>query len=376
VAVPRTLFVPRIASVTVLTAALVGGGQAWGSASAPTVQRSGLSGAGPVACATSGVCMTTGDGYDLPVYVEGGQVTVGSRQQGPSQENPGPLAVACPTANLCEAAGFLHYVAPVQLQSSGLTPQPAVAMSSDVSFSGIACPTASMCVVAGDYASDKGAVVEVQVIGSQVTFGKLVKVPGTYFGSDQVVCPTATLCIVAGATKSGWKGEGVVVPVELSGSTLSVGAVQTVSATSQFNGVACATTTSCVAVGVDFTSSGQIAGVAAGITVNGTAVTVSGAEILAGRGTWTLNQPACPTSTLCVANGLVGTGRKGVMVLVALHVTKSAPTFGKVVKVRGSSDMFGGGLACPTSTTCIATGYEQTASGKQKGVIVSFTPFQ
>ena len=168
-----------------------------------------------------------------------------------------------------------------------------------------------------------------------------------------MACSTSTTCIAAG--QAGAQTNGVVVPV----TNDTPGGVQQVSGTNELYAAACSSSTSCWAVGVgNNASDGMIVPV-----TNGTA---GGAQDISG--TAFLRGVTCASSSSCVAVGWMtgnynnGAGRIGVVV----PITNGTP--GGAQQVPGTLDVLG--VACSTATSCVGVG---SAAPGSSGAIVPIT---
>jgi hypothetical protein len=208
---------------------------------------------------------------------------------------------------------------------------------------GIACPKGKApaketCVVPGttSTASNTLSLIHKGVPKSTTTVSP---------GGLAPTCPTATVCVLAGASTSGgtleWFASGV------------AGSTSTVSGADNLLGVACTSATKCVGVGYHNgaeTPTGEIQNGEIAIVTDGsnaTAKRIPGMSEVTGV--------ACPTSTMCVAVGTKGNFKHAAL------VTIKKGKIGKARVVHGSAQL--ANVACGSKTTCWATGYSVSKKG-------------
>ena len=207
----------------------------------------------------------------------------------------------------------------------------------------IACPSATTCVAVGfagdvNSGSNEGVVVPI-TNGTPGT-------PHVVSGTDEllsVACSSATSCLAIGGGD-----EGVLVPI-----TNGIpGSAQVVPSAADLNAVACYGN-NCVAVGVpNYAADGSLV---LPIT-NGTPGTpqiASGAD---------LTGVACPGPSTCLAVGNAGSNG------VAVPITNGTP--GSAKTMSGTSDFTLASVACTSTTSCDAVGYQYTKVGPNTGVVV------
>ena len=174
---------------------------------------------------------------------------------------------------------------------------------------------------------------------------------------EGVACPSATTCEAVGYNST---PEGVVVPI-----TSGVpGTPVTVSGTSELLGVACPSATTCEAVGYNSSDEGVVVPITSGVP--GNPVTVSGTEFL--------NGVACPSTTTCEAVGGTEVTVDSVLVTIGVVVPITGGVPGNPVTVSGTAQLFG--VDCPSATTCEAVGATQVTVDTVStltGVVVPIT---
>ncbi len=282
--------------------------------------------------------------------------------------------ISCASSTSCVAGGYT-YVANTTSEEAvavpvGLSSDGTVSAGAPVAVPGLwilysmACPlstaSSTTCVAAGaDTNSTQGAVIPITISASGTpSAGTPVYIPGT-ISLNSISCPSSTICEAVGETAN---GEGIVIPVTLSSSgAVSAGTPVDASGTTALNGLICSASTTCETVGRGTNGDGAIVAVtlsASGIPSAGTPVDVSG--------TSSFNDIVCPRQANCVAAGWTraqATGKEGVITPVAISAS-GTPSAGTPVDVSGTFSLIG--LACPSSATCEAVG-EAPGVGVHKG---------
>jgi hypothetical protein len=203
-----------------------------------------------------------------------------------------------------------------------------------VQFDGVTCPGANHCLVSAG--AQNGSSMEIVPFGpDESTRGTPQMVPDD-MQVNAIACPNAgTTCLAVGYTNpSTLPVHGAVLRINsLDGS--AQGTPQAISGTFELHGIACPTTSSCVAVGDNQDAS---AGVALTISSYGTPGTVHDAA-----GTATLQGVACPTASSCVA---IDTANGQVVPVAASGVP------GRPRAINATPFAVG----CPNITICLAVG--------------------
>ena len=155
-----------------------------------------------------------------------------------------------------------------------------------------------------------------------------------------------SLCKALGALALCWT---VLVPLTIVGTATASAAipVQTVPNTSFLNGVACSTSTNCVAVGFMYFSPDLIHEPVVVPISNGTAGT---AQLLSDELTTSLSAVACPTATSCLAVG--GTVDNSIGGGLVVPITNGIVGTPQAVPNVNLID-----IACTSSTQCLAVGH-------------------
>jgi hypothetical protein len=228
----------------------------------------------------------------------------------------------------------------------------------------LSCSGINTCLITG---SDNSVGAVLSVTNGNV--GSLKTLAGTV-GIQGLSCPAAARCLAVGSTPGAPPGLGDAGPIETA-VVLPItngvpGTVRTVAGTMDFDAISCSDATDCTAVGANQAiPSGceqdclpEINAVVAEI-VNG----IPGTVRAAGGDETGLSGVACPlNSTDCVAVGSVVSGGFSTAIVV--------PTDDGVARsetlIAGSFELEG--VACPTSSGCIAVG--GGAKSLQSGVLI------
>jgi hypothetical protein len=227
--------------------------------------------------------------------------------------------------------------------------------ASDTSVTGIsaiACPAGSTtCYGATQNVSpQEGAVVAIDVTDRvQPTFSATLPVPAATAMSG-IACPTTVLCVAVG---SGPPSAGIVVPI----ATGTLGTTRTLASTS-LRGIACTSATRCLAVGADLLT-GE--GIVVPIELSGSTVTLGTAFDV--PSTTTISALTCPASNECIATGYQVDGG----LVVSIHVTSGVPTPGPAKLVPTEAYQLSS-IACLGAGACVAVGADNASL--DDGVIV------
>ncbi|MGC8499394.1 MAG: hypothetical protein ACP5OV_07875 [Acidimicrobiales bacterium] len=227
-------------------------------------------------------------------------------------------------------------------------------------LSAIACPSATTCVAVGS-GPFQGATAVASAAGGAWTWGPLTASSGdagNFFSWSGVACPSTTTCLAVGADNT----NGVVTTATLTGTTWAWTPASEVpndaSGAGTLAAIACPSATTCLAVGGDGNSLGTVE--QASLTSAGWTWSPPTSLTAPSSGAGTLAAIACPSATTCVA---VGTdGSQG----VATSATRDGSTWTWSPEVRvdlGQASPGLGGLnaiACPSATTCVAVGSDNS----------------
>ncbi len=241
---------------------------------------------------------------------------------------------------------------------------------SDPTANAVSCPTATSCVAVID---GTGVPHIATLSGGAWTLAPAPIAPNDGGTLDGVSCLSSTSCVAVGEQASSETIAHPLIETLASGTwTPTILPVPSGATAPQLTSVDCTSTTSCVAVGTETVS-------ATGDPF-GDSDTLPFAEVLAGT-SWTeatlptpqdstqpaLSGLACATSTTCVA---VGTYLDDNQISWAFADTLTSGTWSstKLPLLAGWQSTQTGGVACPTATDCIAVG----ASSDPNGDVSSF----
>jgi uncharacterized repeat protein (TIGR01451 family) len=181
------------------------------------------------------------------------------------------------------------------------------------------------------------------ILASPASGQTVQTIPGI-FGPEGVACPSSTLCLAVGLNYNSNVGETVSLD-SATGQVASGQSVQTISGSAILEDVACASATLCLAVGENASDVGVAVPLdpATGEVLSGQSVqTIAGTEIL--------EDVACASATLCVG---AASSASGASLVVPLD-----PATGQVVSGQSVQTNPAGidGLACSSGTLCLGVG--------------------
>ena len=231
-------------------------------------------------------------------------------------------------------------------------------------FNGVACASAHQCIGVGNATptANSGAAVPLNPVSGALSTGKSLQLIRSSGFLNGVSCPSGSACLAVGENPD--ESRGVAVP--LNPATAMVRSGEEVHSISGIfmSGVACASREQCLAVGHDSSGSGVAVALspATGAIVSGRRV-----QTIPGTGGVGLEGVACPTSTLCVAVG-ENSGRSA-GVAVPLDPATGAVRRGRTVQEVTHKGILVD-LACPSTTVCLAVGW----GASQPSVAVPIDP--
>ena len=221
-------------------------------------------------------------------------------------------------------------------------------------FNGVACPSNSQCVGVGIIfttasSGAAGAAAPLTAASGAVSGGQAVQtIPGTELLSA-VSCPSGTQCLAVGENSDASKGVAVPLDPE-TGAVVAGQSVQSIPGIFMA-AVACPSTTRCLGVG--HAPDGQ--GVAVSLDpATGAIATGESVQTIPGTGGLGLEGVACPTTTQCLAVGENAGASAGAA--VPLDPATGAPSTGQ----SGQSVTTKGvlvGVSCPSAAVCLAVGW-------------------
>ena len=359
-------------------------------------------GVGPVACPATTSCVAAGSYTDNSGDTQG-LLESGSGRSWTATEAPlppgaaaQPLAdigiVACATASICVAVGS-YYDSSINRHVFLLTgsrtswspvkmPLPGdAAASPQAVIANVACPSATMCVGAGDYSTSSGDNEGMLITGSGTSWSPVkLPLPGDAAANPQVVvedltCPSTARCIAVGSyddssgntqgllvTRSGTSWVATEAPLPPNAGSIPFGV--------RISSVACPSTTTCVAAGHYRDSSGNFYGLL--LTGSGPSWTPAEAPLPA-RASFTpvgLASVACTSTSSCVVTGYSHDSAGNYHGMMLTGSGKSWTAAEAPVPTGGSFAVVGS-LDCPSTGTCVVTGYYHDASNHIQGLLLT-----
>lgn len=177
-----------------------------------------------------------------------------------------------------------------------------------------------------------------------------------------VSCKTSTACIAAGSFENS-AGSEVPLAESWNGTAWTVQEPPKVSGAkeSYLKGVACTSSTACVAVGYFENSAGKTVPLAE--SWNGTAWSAQEPPIPTGAASGELYGVSCASSTSCAAAGNFRSSA-GTEMPLAARWNGTAWTAQEPPSLSGAKQSYLRGVSCTSSTACIAAGYFENSSAK------------
>ncbi|HYA44810.1 MAG TPA: Ig-like domain-containing protein [Acidimicrobiales bacterium] len=276
--------------------------------------------------------------------------------------------VSCVTSGTCVAVGDYYgakgnLLTLVETPASGswaVVPSPN-SSSSENHLEGISCPAAGSCVAVGYYwkaGAGYRTLIEVLLGGSWRA------IPSPNAGSSSMLegvsCTGPRTCTAVGeyTGSAGTGTERTLVETEVNGAWAVVASPELGSADDALQGVSCAAPGWCVAVGYGVT--GNIDRTLAETLANGT-WTVTATQNPATAGDNTLAGVSCVTEGLCVAVGSYSEGGH-VRSLVEMLANGSWSVASSPDPVPLVDDVLTG-VSCPAPTSCEAVGWQEAQGG-------------
>ncbi len=221
-------------------------------------------------------------------------------------------------------------------------------------FNGVACPSNSQCVGVGiifttGSSGAMGAAAPLTPASGAVSTGQAVRtIPGTA-SLSAVSCGSGTQCLAVGENAD--TSEGVAVPLDpRTGAVVAGRSVQSIPGIFM-TAVACPSTTRCLGVG--HAPDGQ--GVAVSLDpATGAIATGENVQTIPGTGGVGLEGVACPTTTRCLAVGENAGASAGAA--VPLDPATGAPSTGQSSKSVTTKGVLVG-VSCPSAAVCLAVGW-------------------
>jgi hypothetical protein len=238
-------------------------------------------------------------------------------------------------------------------------------------FDAVTCPTSIECVAVGYNALFHSIWSVGTLSGTAWSWSTVGIIPADASGQgllSGIACPTSTTCIAVGGDKGGPTANGVYSIGTLSGGSWSWTAERNTPSDPNGGGVlyaiTCVSSTECVAGGSDHNWHGA----AASITSTG-GVWRWGSETMVPRETsgdsGRILALSCPSTTLCVGVGDNTVNGAGSFTIGTKTGGSWSWSTDQTIPGDGTGLGFLAGVACPTTTTCFAVGYDNTLGGVQ-----------
>jgi len=385
---------------------LTGSGTSWTATEAPAPANAATSlpdvSLDSIACASASSCVAVGRYADSSGSYQGVLLT-GSGTSWTATEAPLPAggygvyltSVTCPSPSSCVAAGYYNDSSGEQgllLTGSGTSwtatkaPAPAGATADPSTMvNWVTCPSASSCVAVGSYADSAGNVQGLLLTGSgtswTATEAPLPSGDQTPAGLDSAACASPSSCVAVGSYDD---SSGNVQGLLLTGSgtswtateaPLPAGARDDPNTLSVYvRAVTCVSVSSCVAVGNYADDAGDGYGLL--LTGSGTSWTATEAPLPAGADPVAdLDSVVCPSASSCVAVGAYSdTGGDGHgLVLTGSGTSWTATEAPLPANAGADPNPYQGSVTCPSTSSCLVAGQYVDSSGYQQGLLVSAT---
>ena len=245
-----------------------------------------------------------------------------------------------------------------------------------------ACPSVSSCVAVGNYTNSSGDEQVLVLAGSGTSWTAAEAAPPANAASITpitVACASVSSCVAAGFYyDSSGNQHGLLVTGSGTSWTAAEAPLPANAASDQLASlawVACASASSCVATGTYTDSSGNEQGLL--LAGSGTSWTATEAPLPAGAASNPdvyLGSVACPSASSCVATGSYtdssGNGRE--LLLAGSGTSWTATEAPLPAGAAASPSGVGmGGVACASASSCVATGTYYDSSGNGQGLLLT-----
>jgi hypothetical protein len=216
-------------------------------------------------------------------------------------------------------------------------------------LSAVSCASATQCLAVGENSdTSEGVVVPLDPETGAVVAGQTVQsIPGIFMAA--VACPSTTQCLGVGHAPN---GQGAAVSLDPATGAIAMGeSVQTIQGTGGLGleGVACPTTTQCLAVGENAGASA-----AAAVPLNpATAAPSTGQSSQSVTTKGVLVAVSCPSAAVCLA---VGWGADQPSVAVPLDPTTGMVPSGQRDQTISARAAKLTAVTCPSVSQCVAVG--------------------
>jgi hypothetical protein len=283
-------------------------------------------------------------------------------------------SVACPSSSLCIGVGLVFATATSAAggaaaplaATSGAVPrgQAVQTMHGTELLSGVSCPTVTQCLAVGENSDATGGVaVALDPQTGAVSNGQSVQnIPGILMAA--VACPSITQCLAVGHASD---GQGVAVSLDpATGAIATDESLETIPGTGGLGleGLACPTTTQCVAVGENASKS---AGAAVPLNPS-TGALSTGESVQSVTNKGVLVGISCPSPTRCLA---VGWGADQPSVAVPLDPGTGMIPSGEADQTISSRAATLSAVTCPSVSQCLAVGNDDSDPSTGQAVPLS-----
>jgi hypothetical protein len=268
------------------------------------------------------------------------------------------LGVSCPSTTACTAVGgTVGPDVPLAERWNGSTwaiqATPNAGGSGDTEFTSVSCPSVSNCIAVGFAEPPSGTTAFAETWnGTRWSVDTIPNPPGTSFAMlNGVSCASSTACTAVGIYDV---PTGVTALAERwNGSTWTVQSTAALPAAANFAGVSCTSISLCTAVGSFDDGSAGLMPLAA--RWNGTTWSAQSVPNPSGTAGGRLTAVSCPSATACTAVGLSRTGG-GVNRYLAERWNGSAWTVQAIVNPSHANLNQLNAVSCATVSGCTAVG--------------------
>ena len=332
-----------------------------------------------VACASARQCIGVGNdassvnsGAAVPLNPVSGDLSTGQSLQlfGSSGFLNG---VSCPSRSVCLAVGDNRndtkgIAVPLNPQTATVRSGQELRTISGIFISGVACASRRACLAVGHDSNGSGAVVALSPATGAILSGQRVRtIPGTGgVGLEGVACPFRNLCVAVGENSG--RSAGVAVPLNPATGAIHRGqSVQSVTHKGILLGLACPSTTVCLAVGWGASQPS----VAVPIDPKTGALPKGQRDRSISAWASMLTAVSCSSVSLCLAVGN-DTGDPSVGQAVPID-----PRIATIVADQSIRTVVGTGalnaVVCPSATKCVVAGSGFESSRAVTGILDSAT---
>lgn len=330
-----------------------------------------------VSCASAVACVALGRsfypvGYPVPMteLSKGKSWTIRSIPEPLGATTASLTSVSCKSSNACVAVGQYTKGSSVQALAESwngrnwtINPTPSPNGASTSSLDAVACISPATCIAVGNYA-DADAPNQEGLL-SESWNGKswrLISVPSPADSSsslEAVACTSSTACTAVGKFEVFFNSHTLAESWNGRRWTILQAADPSSGLAPSLDGVSCASSTACIAVGQFESDSSSRATVTLSESWNGRVWTIRPTPNLSGALTSSLGAVSCISSVACIAVGQYTSDGPGGSETLAESWNGSKWVVIPTANLSAGGSF--GGVSCRSSTSCIAVG--QTAHG-------------